>query len=530
MKTKYNLFSVSAITVLFFTLLSCTNLKEKIIDQTTGQEFITEDNLLSIVAPSFNNFDKLWWHYRVWGFQEITTDEIFFPTRGPDWGDDGKWQESYFHTWTPQNVVVTDNWNELATGMARANYSLLLLDDFSDTLKNLSYYKSELNFLKYFYMYCYVDLYGKVPYRDYTETDYALKPKIFDRSSAFNFIVSGARNLRTTLPNKEDVPYGQPNKDAATMLLAKLYLNQEVYTGIKGYDSCLLYVNELINSGRYALANDYFSIFSYDNYKNANHADNEAILLSVQSDLEDMDLDFKMGWLEVTFHYHQLLRPLWGGGNWNGYCLTKSYFDNLIAHTDTATDVRWRDNRTYKYGGIYLGFNYGIQHDPDGRIVNDNSGNPLNFTPEVSFFNTPDYEGVRVLKYMPEPPQFKPQPGRYENDFVVWRIADAILMRAECNLRNGNAASALEDVNLIRRKRKTYEYTSIDEEKLLTERALELYTEGHRRQDLIRFGKFLGPKDNKPNPSPPTRLVLPIPQVAIDAIADESVLSQNPGY
>jgi hypothetical protein len=529
MKTRYFL-SSAMITAVVLTLLSCTDLHEKIIDQTTGQEFITKDNLLSIIAPSFNNFNQLWWHLRVWGFQEITTDEIFFPTRGINWEDGGKWKESYFHTWTPQHQYVTDTWNELATGMARANYSLLLLDDFPDSLQNLGYYKAELNFLKYFYMYCFMDLYGKVPYREYTETNYSLKPKIFDRNSAFNFITTGVKKLRSDLPNKDDVPYGQPNKDAATMLLAKLYLNQEVYTGVKGYDSCLVYVNELINSGRYGLADDYFNIFAYDNYKNADKADNEAILVSVQSDLENMNMEFTMCWLEVTFHYNQLKHPVWGGGNWNGYCLTKSYFDNLIAHTDTATDVRWRDSRIYKYGGIYLGFNYGLQYNPDGSVVYDNSGNQLNFTPEVSFFNTPDYEGVRVLKYIPEPPPFTPQNGRYENDFIVWRLSDAILMRAECNLRNGNAAIALDDVNTIRRKRKTFEYTSIDLDKLLSERALELYTEGHRRQDLIRFGKFLEPKDNKPDPSPSTSLVLPIPQVAIDAVADESVLSQNPGY
>ncbi|UCH13294.1 MAG: RagB/SusD family nutrient uptake outer membrane protein, partial [Bacteroidales bacterium] len=72
--------------------------------------------------------------------------------------------------------------------------------------------------------------------------------------------------------------------------------------------------------------------------------------------------------------------------------------------------------------------------------------------------------------------------------------------------------------------------SSIDLPSLLTERAIELYTECHRRQDMIRFGTFLDPKADKPYVSDESRLLMPIPQDAIDAIADENILSQNPGY
>jgi hypothetical protein len=116
------------------------------------------------------------------------------------------------------------------------------------------------------------------------------------------------------------------------------------------------------------------------------------------------------------------------------------------------------------------------------------------------------------------------------NDFVVWRYSDCLLMQAECNLRRGNAADALDAVNTLREKRNAPLLSSIDLPSLLTERAIELYTEGHRRQDMIRFGTFLDPKADKPYVSPESRLLCPIPQDAIDAIADESILPQNPGY
>ena len=63
---------------------------------------------------------------------------------------------------------------------------------------------------------------------------------------------------------------------------------------------------------------------------------------------------------------------------------------------------------------------------------------------------------------------------------------------------------------------------------ILGERGRELYWEGHRRQDQIRFGTFLGPKTNKPDYSPETAILLPIPQDAIDGL--QGILTQNPGY
>ena len=103
-------------------------------------------------------------------------------------------------------------------------------------------------------------------------------------------------------------------------------------------------------------------------------------------------------------------------------------------------------------------------------------------------------------------------------------------MRAECNYRNGNTGVALQDIRDLRALRNAPDISSVDLDVILAERALELYWEGHRRQDLIRFGKFLDSRINKPDVSPQTRLILPIPQTAIDAIDDSNLLPQNPGY
>jgi hypothetical protein len=102
-------------------------------------------------------------------------------------------------------------------------------------------------------------------------------------------------------------------------------------------------------------------------------------------------------------------------------------------------------------------------------------------------------------------------------------------MKAECLARTGSTADALAIVNEIREKRNAPALASLELMDILDERGRELYWEGHRRQDQIRFGTFLGPKSNKDEVSPATAVILPIPQDAIDGMPGD-VLVQNPGY
>ena len=527
MKKMKFIYSTAIVLISFVFLPACTDLEEQIIDEGTGGEFLTEENLYNLVAPSYNTLTTLWNRERVWGFQEATTDEVMFPTRGTDWYDGGVWQDNFLHAWTPEHRDVVATWNRLSTGTARANYSLALLDDFEET-QEVKWFKAELRFNRAFFMYCYMDLYGVVPYREYTETNFSKNPKVFDRVKAFNFLTREIKEIMPQLGGKNEVPYGRPNKDGARMFLAKLYLNKEVYTGEAGYDSCLIYVNELINSGRYAIDTDYFRIFSFTN--NDNYTDNdEAILVAVLDDTENMGKDDRVIWVQHTFHYNQ--NANFGGyNNWNGCVAPQDYLENnWIAHTDTSADVRWKDDRIYAQAAVYLGFNDGQQYSVDSIPLKTRDGvTPLIFSWECPLDGAGESQGVRVLKYVPKIPPIDPR--RTDNDYVVWRIADAYLMRAECNYRNGNTGVALQDIRDLRALRNAPDISSVDLDVILAERALELYWEGHRRQDLIRFGKFLDSRINKPDVSPQTRLILPIPQTAIDAIDDSNLLPQNPGY
>ncbi|MBN1598869.1 MAG: RagB/SusD family nutrient uptake outer membrane protein [Bacteroidales bacterium] len=533
--------------VLFLPVLSCTDLEEQFLDETDGSENLVPENIEQLIVPAYGTLFRLWTggdvtnNDRLGGglcpIQQFSTDEQFIPTRGLDWFDGGRWQADYMHTWNPEHPHITQLFNRLATGVARANYSRLLLDDFVveeddvDLQETIDLFRAELRFLTCYYNWLFMDIYGKVPYRDYTATDFGVDPEMWDRETAFVNITEELNELIPLLANKGEYPYGRPTKDAARMLLAKLYLNAEVYLDDPMYDECLTIVNDLINSGRYELADVFWDMFDVDNAANS-----EVIFAAVQDDEVNMGNDG--GWnvhFQVAFIYNQAWNDNITGG-WNGVCTPETYAMNVIANTDTALDMRWRDDRYYSDNYMYLGYNYGQQYSRG-------SGDSLSFGGQNVFYtwNSPlsgatRSNGARTIKF-PPPTGSSVSPTRYPNDYPIFRIADAYLMRAECKLRLGDNSSPtpVEDVNAIRRKRNKLgqsdaglDVTSMDLDKLLIERGIELQAENHRRTDMIRFGTYLEPKDNKPNASPETRLVCPIPLSAIDAYGHPDW--QNPGY
>jgi len=207
---------------------------------------------------------------------------------------------------------------------------------------------------------------------------------------------------------------------------------------------------------------------------------------------------------------------------WNGGCITKTYWDTWTK-TDDA-DVRKYDARIKPVCGFNQGFLVGQQYGPDGTALTTRDGSPLVFVPEVNLKNASEAEGIRVIKFAPNPQttrQFNEG-----NDFYAFRISDVYLMRAEAELRNGDEAAALADVNAIREKRNATPRTSLTLEDIYNERGYELYWEGKRRQDMIRFGTFNKAMSEKPV-TPDYTSLFPIPQSALDVNPN---LVQNPGY
>jgi hypothetical protein len=302
------------------------------------------------------------------------------------------------------------------------------------------------------------------------------------------------------------------------MFLAKLYLNQEVYTGTPGWSDCIQYCDELINSGRYGLAENYFDIFSVNNDTYYSNSD-EAIFVSIMKGTENMGVDNNVQWVHPTLHYSQTLADNYQP--WNGCVMPQGFFEKM----DTANDLRFQDDRIEEATGANLGLLIGQQYDQNGVALETRQGDPLIYTPECPLSGATEPQGIRVMKYEPQIPPA--DVARTEADFVIWRIADVYLMRAEANFRlNGGG---LDDLNEVRTTRGLDPLGSINEQAIIDERGFELYWEGHRRQDLIRFGMFNDAWTNKPATQEYTKL-LPIPQRALDAYGDEELISQNEGY
>jgi starch-binding outer membrane protein, SusD/RagB family len=535
-KTKLGILGIMVMTM--FSFHSCS-LDEQIQDELTDKVVTSDPSLLqNLLAPPLGQLRGFWLRESVWGLQEATSDELCFPTRGTDWFDGGVWQANYLHTWSPTHRDVVGTWNALNSAISTCNTALFNLK--LETPTDADYlvtYRAQAKFLRCFYEYNLYDLFRKYPVRDPFNLDFSIPPTIFAGDAGFYRLVSIAKSILPSMklrnpaagsPDYKTAQYGEPTRDACLMLLAKLYLNKEVYTGVAGWDSCLIYLNQIIDPGNYALANNYFNMFKVDNDANYKKADDEAILVAVLDDHDDYGLDNRVVWATPTFHYNQTLGgAVPAGTNWNGCMAPGGYLESVwVNGTDTANDSRWVDSSIYASTGVVLGFNYGQQFSSTGDSLFTRGGAPLYFTFDWSLKTSNEAMGVRVYKY---PIRLVPvNIQRTPNDFLIWRYADALLMKAECLARTGDLPGAKTIVNDLRAKRNAPALSTFALEDILAERGRELYWEGHRRQDMIRFGTFLLPKDQKPDASPATAILLPIPQAAIDG--SKGTLTQNPGY
>ncbi|NDC76413.1 MAG: RagB/SusD family nutrient uptake outer membrane protein [Chitinophagia bacterium] len=165
--------------------------------------------------------------------------------------------------------------------------------------------------------------------------------------------------------------------------------------------------------------------------------------------------------------------------------------------------------------------------DPVGA-VRDRSGNPLVFSRRASLTFNNEATGIRFNKYPMNPASMNDGAWGTENEFPFLRFSDVRLMKAEAILRGGtDAETPLAIVNGIRARRRVGNLASVTLTNLLAERGRELYLEGHRRTDLIRFGQFTAPVEERPSASSDAKVVFPIPTVSLSSNPN---LKQNFGY
>lgn len=517
-----------------FSITACTDLEleetDSVFREDSGEGFSGVSDVPSALANNYNAIrDQLNTQENLYALQEVTSDEMVVPTRGTDWGDNGLWRSLHQHSWDPNHQFLLNTWNNNNRNVF--NLSEIIAPESNANPQQLA----EAKFLRAFSMYWVMDLFGQVPFRE-VDQGADEDPIVMTRSDAFDFVMT---DLNEAMPDLRSVGPGEDanfaNKAAAHYLIAKLYLNKHIYKdgepATEDMNQVINHVEEISALG-FGLQSGFFEIF-------------------------EPTIDSETIWFTTTgvgsriwngMHYNQGA-PGQDAGGWNGFSTLAEFYDLFEGPEDTnhpnvgqeerrgfvplqGTTVAEAEgffegnNETNGDGfidgsDIGIGFLFGQQYELDGSQTVDRGGNPLFYTKELpALVGNPDNTGIRVLKY-------HPSNGAYAEHMILFRYADAHLMKAEAIMRGGTSGeTALAMVNELRELRQASPLASLSEQDMLDERGRELYNEMWRRQDLIRFGRYTDEWGYKPA-SEEFRVLFPIPTTALTSNPN---LVQNEGY
>ena len=502
--------------------VSCTNLDEQILDATETSK-ADPDAVLNSAYNGLKNFQD---QAGIFAVSEVSTDFVIVPTRAGDWGDGGAWLQDHFHTWTADSREVNASWKMMLSAVYSCDLALAIEGIPADKA-------AQALFLKAFYYYNAIDIYGQVPYREAGSSPDDF-PKVWTSPEATAKIIAMLTEALPNLPAKNSGDPSIANKDAANFLLAKIYLNKAVFdspthTGFNANNAAnmnkvIQYVDAI--SSTTTLAPDY-----WDNFKPTNNTCPELILTS--RNVLGVDAVAGLGingirsrWY-MSAHYNQV------PSGWNGFSVLQEYYDKFDA---TDRRIKNNDQAIIAHVGSPLGFRIGQQYAPGGvtalKTRAQNGSLPLDFQSDAAGLpadgkitgqNWLERWGIRPQKYIPDASNME----KPENDYVLFRYADALLMKAEAIVRGGSSATTVASIAAQLQSRQGIT-TTINLSTLAgidKARATELWEEGWRRNDMIRFGTYTTSRATMKN-TDAYRVLFPIPTTALL----NPNIKQNPGY
>lgn len=458
--------------------------------------------------------------------QSLTSDEMMVGQKGGDWFDGGIWINLHRHTWDSSLNRINDAWTDAYAGIGECNTALEGSLSANET--------AQVRALRAYFYWRLMDLYGRVKIITSSGAD---APQT-DRQAVFDFVetellaalgvpaITASMDLSGSDLNT-DIDNYRINQYAALGIIAKLYLNAEVYTGTPRWQEADWAATYIVDNSPYQLCSTGCSVPNLANRPDvpsdpetlegyaavfaSNNENNPEIIWAIEYDETSGG---GMNFAQMTLHGPSQLT--WGLDSqpWNGFAVLEEFY-NSYENGDLRKEANFLVGpQTDFSGNPLLDF---AADDPDLEV---------NYTPSTNELepNSLRQGGVRMKKF-----SFKLfQRGDMDNDYPIVRLGDVHLLRAEARARAASDWSlALPDVNALRVRAGVAPLGSIDADGFYDERGREMFQESSRRNDMIRFGKFQDSWQFKTNDEA-HRNLFPIPQAQIDASG--GTLTQNPGY
>ncbi len=543
MKNRYIKYFIVTVFGLAITFNACTDLEETVYSELIAEQFNpSEEDVMAVIGPVYSNLrDFMWgWH----GFfccQEECSDIIVTPVRPNGWDDGGVYRRMHKHIWTALQSHTNGLWARAYSGITNANRAIYQIESGNLPIsQGKENYLAELKVARAFYYYILCDNFGNVPIVTRFDVEEGFLPEQSTRQQVYDFIVGEITGNLSLLSNDVDQStYARFNLWAAKTLLAKIYLNAEVYTGKAEWDNCITQCNDIINSGAYNLE----PVFS-DIFKTENENSTEIIFAIPYDEI------YTAGWPVFYIHLKTLHPASQATYNlevspWGGNCAIPQFIDTYD-DDDSRLESTWIMGLQFASNGDTLRCN----------LSPEMMGKPLEYVNILQSVDlSGEHEGYRIGKY-----EFKMGAlSGLSNDVPFFRYADVLMMKAECLLRKGDADAAAALVTQVRGRAfidnpgkstvtgaelqagSSYNYGfyesgvvtepegggDIQYGRFLDELGWEFAAEARRRQDLIRFGVFTTKMWLSHRPNGDYRTIFAIPEAQINTNPN---LTQNPGY
>ncbi len=490
--------------------ISCTNLDEEIYSQIPKSSFFeSEEMLTSYAGRAYSSLQGYGSEQSLWTLNIQVSDECAAPVNHVNDWTNVRYKELQTHKFPASNKLIRKGWDYCFDGIAACNDVIYEVERSDFNFDGKDRILSEIKVLRaYFYMHA-MDGWGNIPF-SINPKDQGY-PEQKDRQFIFDFIIDEITECIDNLSAETtSASYGKVTQGAANAILAKMYLNAEEWIGKPMWSEAEKACQAIMDSGEYIIEDDYKANFLVNN-----EGSGENIFVIPYSTIytQSDHNDFVIFILTLGAKHSQTYNI--PATCWDGIIASPDFF-NTYDKTDKRLADTWLFGQQYDLAGLPI----------EGYILNPDVDEAVYSTGKA------ETDGARIGKWEYQTDgKLTSDQTSMDNDFALIRYADVVLMWTEALVRQDRAGEAASNVDLqkIRTRASLAPFTAAELtlDNILKERGAELACEGWRRQDLIRFGKFQDAWWAKPNTSPETAKLYPIPT---DRLSINPNLKQNAGY